>query len=91
MLCLDGNAGMHMHLDEYLFRKKITTVAMAKRLGVSRVHLYQIKAKRKIASPKLAKAVEIATEGMVSAEELLYPEGWQQIRQGKKSSQTKIE
>ena len=59
---------------EYLFKKRITQVDFAKRLGISRGHLSQILHGSKHPSRKLAKKIEEETEGKVTAVELLLPE-----------------
>lgn len=63
-----------MDLREYLFRKRITQVDFAKKLGVSRSHLSQIIAGTKHPSRKLAKKIEEETNGHVTALEMLFPE-----------------
>ena len=66
-----------MNLREYLFKKRITQVDFAKRLGISRGHLGQILHGTKHPSRKLAKKIEEETEGKVTAVELLLPEKFQ--------------
>lgn len=63
-----------MQLDEYLFRKKQTNKAFAELIGISRTHLQDILSKRRRPSVDLAKKIEMATEGKVTKEELLFPE-----------------
>lgn len=63
-----------MNIRDYLFKKRITQVDFAKRLGISRGHLGQILHGTKHPSRKLAKKIEAETEGKVTAVELLFPE-----------------
>lgn len=63
-----------MNFREYLFKKRITQVDFAKRLGISRGHLSQILHGTKHPSRKLAKKIEEETKGKVTAVELLLPE-----------------
>jgi len=63
-----------MDLREFLFKKGITQIEFAKKLGISRGHLNQILHKTKHPSRKLAKEIEEQTEGKVTAIELLFPE-----------------
>ena len=66
--------GTLMRLDEYLFRTKQTNKAFAEKLKISRTHFQDILAARKRPSIELAKAIEQATEGRVTKEEMLFPE-----------------
>jgi len=63
-----------VNFREYLFKKRITQIDFAKRLGISRGHLGQILHGAKHPSRKLAKKIEEETEGKVTAVELLFPE-----------------
>lgn len=63
-----------MNFREYLFKKQITQIDFAKRLGISRGHLGQILHGTKHPSRKLAKKIEEETEWKVTAAELLFPE-----------------
>ena len=67
-----------MNFREYLFKKRITQVDFAKRLGISRGHLGQILHRTKHPSRKLAKKIEEETEGKVTALELLFPENFKE-------------
>ena len=67
-----------MNLREYLFKKRITQIDFAKRLGISRGHLGQILHSTKHPSRKLAKKIEEETEGKVTAAELLLPENFKE-------------
>ena len=69
--------GFTVNFREYLFKKRITQVDFAKRLGISRGHLGQILHCTKHPSRKLAKKIEEETEGKVTAVELLFPEKFQ--------------
>jgi len=66
--------GVLLNLREYLFRKRITQIDFARRLGISRGHLGQILHGSKHPSRKLAKKIEEETEGKVTAIELIFPE-----------------
>ena len=63
-----------MNIREYLFKKRITQVDFAKRLGISRGHLGQILHGTKYPSRYLEKKIEEETGGKVMAVELLFPE-----------------
>lgn len=65
-----------MNFREYLFKKRISQVEFAKKLGVSRGHLNQILHGNKHPSRKLAKKIEEETEGKVTAIELLFSENY---------------
>lgn len=67
-----------VNFREYLFKKRITQVDFAKRLGISRGHLGQILYGTKHPSRKLAKKIEEETEGKVTAVELLFPENFKE-------------
>lgn len=67
-----------VNLREYLFKKRITQVDFAERLGISRGHLGQILHGTKHPSRKLAKKIEEETEGKVTAVELLLPENFKE-------------
>lgn len=58
-------------LKEYLFFKQLSVTEFAKKLGISRGHLNQIVLKNTKPSRLLAKEIERATSGEVTAEELL--------------------
>jgi DNA-binding transcriptional regulator YdaS (Cro superfamily) len=60
-----------MELRVYLFQKRISVTDFSKSLGCSRIHLSEIVNGRRIPSLLLAKAIERATNGEVTAEELL--------------------
>lgn len=63
-----------VNFREYLFKKRITQVEFAKKLGISRGHLSQILHGTKHPSRKLAKKIEEETEGKVTAIKLLFSE-----------------
>ena len=63
-----------VNFREYLFKKRITQVDFAKKLGISRGHLNQILHGIKHPSRKLANKIEEESEGKVTAVELLFPE-----------------
>ncbi len=67
-----------MNFREYLFKKRITQIEFAKRLGISRGHLVQILHRTKHPHRKLAKKIEEETEGRVTAVELLLPENFKE-------------
>lgn len=60
-----------MDLREFLFRKKISITDFAKELMISRNYLNQICLGNQIPSPRLARDIERATKGEVTAKELL--------------------
>lgn len=60
-----------MDLREYLFRQRISVQEFAEKLEYSRTHLSLIVNGKGRPSPRLAKAIEKATNGEVTAEELL--------------------
>jgi len=60
-----------MKLDEYIFRKKVSYVELAEKLGCSRNHLNRVGLGRIKPGIFLAKAIEQITEGEVTSEELL--------------------
>ncbi len=62
-----------MKLKLWMVTHKVKQGAMAKRLGISRVHLNGIINERSRPSPGLAKRIETETRGRVKAIELLYP------------------
>lgn len=57
-----------MDLDEWLWRKKMTTVAFAKLIGISRVYIGQVKRKEVVPGKRLAKDIEALTGGEVKAD-----------------------
>lgn len=63
-----------MNLKEYLFRKDISQVEFAEKLGVTRETVSRIVKQRNNPSPKLAKKIEELTNGEVTAMELLFPD-----------------
>lgn len=60
-----------MDLREYLFRKKIKIVDFAKEIQYGRTYVNEIVTGSKKPGKKFAQAVEKATEGAVTAKELL--------------------
>ncbi|MEC7839051.1 MAG: helix-turn-helix transcriptional regulator [Chlamydiota bacterium] len=66
-----------MKLDEYLFRKKLSRIAFAEKIGISRGHLQHILNGSRRPSIPLAKKIEEATDGKVSKEEVLFPEDFE--------------
>ena len=63
-----------MKLDEYLFKSKKTQTKMARELGVNRQHFNTLVRGHSKPSLKLAKKIQDATGGQVTAMELLFPE-----------------
>ncbi len=55
----------------YLFTKRISVTKFSKALGCSRVHLSGVINGQRIPSLMLAKSIELATNGEVTAESLL--------------------
>ncbi len=62
-----------MDLRTYLFQKRISVTAFSKTIGCSRIHLSEVINGRRKPSLMLAKAIEMATNGNVSARELIGP------------------
>jgi DNA-binding transcriptional regulator YdaS (Cro superfamily) len=60
-----------MDLREYLFRHRIKIVDFSKELGCSRIHLGEVINKKRTPSLMFAKAIERATNGEVTVNELL--------------------
>lgn len=60
-----------MKLIEYMFRKKMTIGTLAEKIGYDRSYLSEVMRGNKKAGKKLAKALEIETEGFITAQELL--------------------
>jgi predicted transcriptional regulator len=59
-----------MWLDEWLFRKKKTIVALARELNISRNYANMLVLKKKRAGERLARDIEALTEGAVSLKTL---------------------
>ena len=64
-----------MNLREYLKRSKIKHYVFAEKIGISKGHVWQILSGKRGASKKLATRIEEATEGAVTAYEVIHPEG----------------
>ena len=64
-------------LNTYLTKEKIKKVQFAKTIGISREYLHSILNGKKNISPKLASAIEKATNGEIKAEWLIFPEKYQ--------------
>ena len=65
---------MNIHLIKiYSLQNKIPIRKIAKDLGVSNTHIYNITAKKGNPSPKLAKKIEEYTHGEIKAIDLLWP------------------
>lgn len=62
-----------MELREYLFRKRITISEFSKQINYTRTHISDIMSRKRKAGKKVAKIIEEATNGIVSAEEVLNP------------------
>ncbi len=60
-----------MELRDYLHFKRITNINFAKDLMCTRVHLGEVLAGRKRAGKRLAKDIEILTNGEVTAQEVI--------------------
>lgn len=63
-----------MKLSEWQKRKRTTNVDLARIVGVHRSYICHINARRRIPSAKIALAIEKATNGQVTKEELLWPD-----------------
>jgi len=63
-----------MDLKRYLFEKTISVKNFAEQLGVSTSLIYHILNRFRMPSRTLAAKIEELTEGMVSKEELLFPD-----------------
>jgi hypothetical protein len=61
-----------MHLKEWMFKRQITAIEIAKQLDCSRQQITAIRAGKK-PSKWFAKALEEFTQGMVTKEEILNP------------------
>lgn len=59
-----------MWLDKWLFEKNMTIVDFAKKLHISRIHCNSIVLKKRRAGERLARDIEIATDGQVTEKEL---------------------
>ena len=62
-----------MNLREYLFRKRLSATEFARLIEYSRTQVSLVANERVKPSKRLAKIIERATDGNVSAEELLNP------------------
>jgi len=60
-----------MHLREYLWKHKITIQQFAEKVSYNRNYISLVMKGEKKAGKRLAKAIEEATNGEVTAEELL--------------------
>lgn len=60
-----------MKLADYLYFNKLTIGEMAKKIGMSREHLGKIVSGKQIPSVPTARKIEEATDGQVSAIELV--------------------
>ena len=63
-----------MDLKRYLFEKSVPVKKFAEQLGVSTSLIYHILNRFRMPSRMLAAKIEELTEGMVSKEELLFPD-----------------
>ena len=63
-----------MNLREYMFRKRISHTSMAAQLGLSRPYFSLLVARKKIPSPGVAIKIEKATGGLVTRDEVLFPD-----------------
>ncbi len=66
-----SNRESDMDLREYLFRKRISITEFSESIGYASPYVGQIVRGVKNPGKKLAKAIEKATEGEVTAEELM--------------------
>ncbi len=63
-----------MRLLDWMENNNVNKSAFAQKLGISRTHLYEIMNQTAMASRKLAKQIQDATNGEVTIMELLYPQ-----------------
>lgn len=63
-----------MELREYLFKNQLQQKKMAKDLDISLTHFRALLYKQSYPSRKLAKKIEVYTDGQVTKEELLFCE-----------------
>lgn len=63
-----------MNLSEWKKTKQKTDIEIADIIGVHRSYICHIRTGRRIPSPNVALAIEKATSGKVTKEELLWPE-----------------
>lgn len=60
-----------MDLREYLFRKRLTQVEFAEKIGYTRDYVSQVVNGKKIPGKKMAKRVEVETKGAVKVKDLI--------------------
>jgi transcriptional regulator with XRE-family HTH domain len=65
---------MDTKLKRIAKQKKITLTELAKQLEISRVHLTNIANGREPAGKRLAKKIEIWSDGQITHSELIYPD-----------------
>ncbi len=63
-----------MHLREYMFRKDISHSAFAKLIGISNSHFSLILNGKQRMHPNTALKIEQLTNGLVTRDEVLFPE-----------------
>jgi transcriptional regulator with XRE-family HTH domain len=68
-LSLCKNAAMN--LKEYRIKNGLSVIALAKKLGCTRQHVYEIESDTPHISPKFAKFIQKKTNSEVTAKELL--------------------
>lgn len=62
-----------MSLEDFVGKRKVNVLQLAKQIGYSRVYLQQVLNGKMIPGKKLAKCLEEVSEGKITAEELLKP------------------
>ena len=62
-----------MDIRHYLFEKRMTSTALAKKIGIQRSYLSAITSGKTIPSRTMAMRIEAATEGAVTAAEIMFP------------------
>lgn len=65
-----------MELKTFLFESKVTSLRMAKELGITSHYLSRIANKHVKPSKELANAIQLYTRGLVQSSELML--GWQE-------------
>lgn len=78
-----------MNLKKWLDKSNLTQIQFASKLGISRTHLHHILTSNRIPSRNLAIQIEIQTNGLVSAEEVIFPNKIKTAKIPKKTKVTK--
>jgi DNA-binding transcriptional regulator YdaS (Cro superfamily) len=72
-----------MNLEDYLYISGVSITKLAEKLRITRQYLSMVVNGKYKCSSKLAKEIEVATDGCVSVEEARNPQAWSMFKRAR--------